>query len=231
MEKHDRLPIRPRMILGLALIVAGALFTLDNLGYVDASQYMRLWPVVLILVGAVKLVECGIVGPGCVGGGIWVLGGTALLLHNLDLVSVGDLWPLLLVVLGGSIVWKATPQLSRRRSAAGRDSGQTLGGVAVMGAVQRSSQSQDFRGGELTAIMGGCEVDLRKAKILGGEAVIDTFALWGGIEIRVPEDWQVEYRGLAIMGGVDCSASGPDDSDQRLVITGLVVMGGVEIKH
>jgi hypothetical protein len=231
MEKPDSLPIRPRMILGLALIVAGALFTLDNLGYVDAGHYVRFWPVALILVGAIKLADCGLVGPGCLGGYFWILGGGALILHNLDLVSIGDLWPLLLVALGGSIVWKATPHLSRRSAAAGRASGQTLSGVAVMGAVQRSSQSQDFKGGDLTAIMGGCEVDLRKAKISTGQAVIDTFAFWGGIEIKVPEDWQVECKGLAVMGGFECSASGPDDSDQRLVITGLAVMGGVEIKH
>jgi hypothetical protein len=243
MDKRDRLPdraptmvglalvVRPRMILGLALIVAGALFTLDNLGYVDASQYVRFWPVVLILVGLVKLAECGLVGPGCIGGGIWVVVGAALLLHNLDMVSIGELWPLLLVLLGGSIVWKATPQLSRRGPVPGRESGQTLSGTAVLGGVQRSSQSQDFRGGDFTAIMGGCEVDLRKAKISSGAAGIDTFAFMGGIEIKVPEDWQVECRGLAIMGAFECSASGPDDSDQRLVITGLAVMGGVEIKH
>ena len=47
-----------------------------------------------------------------------------------------------------------------------------------------------FRGADLIAVMGGCEIDLRQAAI-NGEAVIDVFCMWGGIEIRVPEDWTV----------------------------------------
>jgi hypothetical protein len=79
--------------------------------------------------------------------------------------------------------------------------------------------------------MGGCELDLRHAAI-DGEAVIDVFALWGGIDIRVPENWTVVSRVTPVLGGVDDKtrpAAGA--SLHRLVLRGFVVMAGVEVKN
>ena len=56
-----------------------------------------------------------------------------------------------------------------------------------MGGVNRTSNAPDFRGGDMMAFMGGCEIDLRQARIAAGPAVIDAFAFWGGVEIQVPE--------------------------------------------
>jgi radical SAM superfamily enzyme YgiQ (UPF0313 family) len=79
---------------------------------------------------------------------------------------------------------------------------------------------------DLTAIMGGVEVDLRGASTGGQEAVIDVFAWWGGIEITVPPDWAVSNQVVVFMGGVDDSSSGTQDARNRLVVRGFVVMGG-----
>ena len=64
----------------------------------------------------------------------------------------------------------------------------SFNGVAILGGFQRSENSQEFQGGDLMAIMGGCEIDLRQAAIAADEAAIDTFALWGGIKIKVPDE-------------------------------------------
>jgi hypothetical protein len=72
---------------------------------------------------------------------------------------------------------------------------------------------------------------LRHAAI-DGEAVIDVFALWGGIEIRVPEDWSVESRVVPILGGVDDKTRPPQGASRhRLVLRGFVIMAGVEVKN
>jgi hypothetical protein len=79
--------------------------------------------------------------------------------------------------------------------------------------------------------MGGCEMDLRHAKI-HGEAVIDVFAMWGGIEIRVPDDWTVVSRVTPMLGGFeDKTRPTPDASTHRLIVRGMVIMGGVEVKN
>jgi hypothetical protein len=65
-----------------------------------------------------------------------------------------------------------------------------------------------FRHADLTAVMGGIELDLRQAGTGGGEAVIDVFVMWGGIEITVPPDWAVSNQVVPIMGGAEDSAWG-----------------------
>ena len=45
----------PQLLMGLIIVAIGALFTLDNLGLVDAYRYLRYWPAALILIGAVKV--------------------------------------------------------------------------------------------------------------------------------------------------------------------------------
>jgi hypothetical protein len=107
--------------------------------------------------------------------------------------------------------------------------------LAIMGGVARRSNSQTFTGADLTAIMGGCEIDLRQASIAPGtEAVIDVFAFWGGIDIKVPEDWIVVVRAIPLMGGVEDKTRLPNPPpaiEKRLVISGIVVMGGVAVKN
>jgi hypothetical protein len=103
--------------------------------------------------------------------------------------------------------------------------------VAVLGAIVRGSHSQAFRKADLLAIMGGCEIDLRRAAI-HGEAVIDLFTLWGGIEIRVPDDWSVDSEVVPLMGGVEDKTRPPKSATpHRLVLRGVALMGGVEIKN
>jgi predicted membrane protein len=80
-------------------------------------------------------------------------------------------------------------------------------------------------------MMGGCEIDLSQASMRGEAAVFDIFAMMGGIEIRVPEDWAVENQGLALLGGFEDKTRRPLDAKKRLVLRGFALMGGVEVKN
>jgi predicted membrane protein len=111
------------------------------------------------------------------------------------------------------------------------DTNSRMSAMAILGAVSRGNNSSTFRRADLLAIMGGCEIDLRKAAI-NGEAIIDVFAMWGGIEIRVPEDWTVVSRVVPLMGGVEDKTRPPQTATaHRLVLRGFAIMGGIEIKN
>src|ERR1041385_3527199 len=79
------------------------------------------------------------------------------------------------------------------------------GEAAVFGGVDRHIAAQDFHEAQCTAIFGGCKIDLRDAQIQGSEAVLETYAIFGGVEIRVPDDWEVVNRNTTIFGGVSRS--------------------------
>jgi predicted membrane protein len=101
-----------------------------------------------------------------------------------------------------------------------------------MAANEIRAVAPGFRGADLGAFMGAVILDLTQAKIEADEAVVDTFALWGGIEIRVPSDWSVESRVTPLMGAYeDKTRPTATESGKRLVVRGFVVMGGVEIKN
>ena len=61
----------------------------------------------------------------------------------------------------------------------------------------------DFRGGYITAVLGGVDLDLRKARMGSSAAVLDVVAVWGGIELKVPAEWSVEGKVRPIMGGFE----------------------------
>lgn len=221
----------PQLFVGIIVILVGALMTLDNLHVLDAGRYLRFWPAGLIALGLVKVWNSRDGMGGAFGGFIFVVIGTWLLLEQTALVRVSfwDMWPALLVFFGLFLVWQGVSG-PRRRPSAG-DSNALISATAVLGGVARGNNSTAFRGGELTAMMGGCELDLRHASI-DGEAVIDVFALWGGIEIRVPPDWTVVSRITPILGGVDDKTRPPQGASRHcLVLRGFVVMAGVEIKN
>jgi predicted membrane protein len=224
------LRLTPHLMFGLLIILVGIVFTLDNLDIADARNYLRFWPVGLIAIGAAKLwqVREGYGSP--VGGVLFLIAGSWMLLDSLDIIDVSflDFWPILLIVAGSLIVWQG---IRGRHLAAAGPGDETINAIAILSGVNRGSNSASFRGGELTAFMGGCEIDLRNAGI-NGEAVIDVFAMWGGIEIRVPENWTVVGRVTPIMGGFEHKTRPAQGSNtHRLIVRGVVIMGGVEVKN
>jgi predicted membrane protein len=229
MDSGNALRITPKLLFGLGVMALGLLWTLDNLDILESERITIWWPVVLILIGLVKLFD---VRGGRGAGIVLTLVGTVILLGNLDIVhwNVFDLIPLIIAGVGAKLVWDALVR-RRDRAAADHDPGSNVSAFAMMAGIKRRNISTSFHGGDVNAIMGGVELDLRDAKILPGqEAVLDTFAFWGGIEITVPHDWRVVGQVMPLMGGfVDNTVS--NGSGPVLIVRGAAVMGAVELKN
>jgi predicted membrane protein len=224
-------PIRitPRLIIGLAILALGTLWTLDNLNVLESEQFTRWWPIVLIAIGATHFFNrtANRVGPAL----LMIVGGLLLASNvgHFD-IDIGDLIPLGIALFGAKLVWDA---LARRSARSGIEHGDsTVHAFAVMGGVHWHSTTRAFRGGDVNAIMGGVEVDLRNVQIQPGEeAVIDALAMMGGVEIFVPAGWRIVSHVLPLMGSFE-NKSGPGNADgPTLTVRGTAFMGAIEVKN
>lgn len=75
--------------------------------------------------------------------------------------------------------------------------------VSIMGGSQRRGRWRLREKTSAVAVMGGCQLDLRKAQVEGPAVDITAVAVMGGIDIIVPEGIEVDLGGIAIMGGKD----------------------------
>jgi hypothetical protein len=224
--------VSSRLFFGLSIIVIGVFFLLGNLGYLKAEDIVgTYWPTLLILYGLIRLASGGAVADR-LWGIVWIVfGGWIQLVHLGYLhMSPWQLWPLFLVMLGLRMVFRSVGGM--RQPGAWVDSGDRLSAFALMSGVDRKYTSKSFLGGDATALMGGCEIDLRQTQLTGGQIVVDLFAFWGGIDLYVPGDWTLRNEVLAILGGVEDSRKQTGaDPNKVLVIRGAAIMGGIEIKN
>jgi len=220
-----------QIIFGAIILILGILLLLRTTGMYDTSRLLAYIPLLFVLLGVYALIRSGfrnIAGPII----LIVIFGTIQLLV-LGIISAGTIanwWPLIIILIGLGFLLNRV----RRPSAAAGDAA-TIDMFALFGGADNVSASQSFQGGDITAIFGGADLDLRESKVQG-PADIHVFAMFGGIDIRVPPDWQVRVDVLPIFGGAgderprkavteEIGKEGPD-----LIVAGFVAFGGIAIK-
>jgi hypothetical protein len=222
-----------QVVLGLLVVGMGVLFLLDNLDILNFRHAVGFWPLVFIVAGCAALFGNG-PRSGNYMGGVLIAIGVVMILGRLGFFYIrwGTLWPLVMIALGGLVLYRSMGpgRVARPGSVDGASPDNVVDIVAILGGFERRVSTPDFRGGEITAVLGGCTLDLREAVIVK-EAVLNVFAIWGGINIKVPPDWTVVLNGTPLMGGFSEKTAKPPDGSKRLVITGYAIMGGVEVRN
>lgn len=216
----------PQLLLGLLLVAIGGTALLGRLGVVDidlGELVSTWWPMLIVLVGIAALVS---VPRAWVGPAIIILVGAVLQFDRLDLIAVSFwdvFWPSVLLLIGLVLV--------ARYARGPADDRNTINSTVMWWGSNPRTTSQDFKGGSLTAVMGGIEADLRAAGIQG-RAEVSAFVFWAGIEIKVPPTWRVTVRGLPILGGWEDKTVVPlDPNAPELIVHVTAIMGGVDIKN
>lgn len=207
-----------KLIIGTFFVLHGILLAADNLGILAAWDYLRYWPAVILLIGIYKLWQPGRQLAGII---LTIVGGS-LLAQNVGLLrlSIFDLWPLVLIVGGIVVIARAT----------GFEvpSGDAHNILSVFGV--RKLAPREFDGARIVAVAGGCELDLTNAQLAQSPTVIEVFAMWGGIEISVPDTWETVGEVLPFMGGFEVKVAPKGTPQRQLVVRGTAIMGGVEVK-
>jgi predicted membrane protein len=184
--------------------------------------------------------------PVVVVGGIFLLGD----IYNWPYNTAKFIWPVVLIGIGISVlvgkncehVHKKNRKYSNFKeddtsslTSATTSSDDILNVSAVFGSVNRVVTSKNFRGGEISSVFGGVELNFTKADI-NGTAVLAIDVIMGGCEIVVPSNWKVMIELTTVMGGVEDKrpveflSSGNTGIEKTLILRGACIMGGIEIK-
>lgn len=216
-----------RIIIGLILIALGLLFIFDNYDIFNFRfpvEWVN-WQNILIVIGIFLLFTSRNKGSG-------------ILLIIIGFIGhYPDLWPLILIGLGLYIMMRSRNTENKGFPDA---SGKIISGEDVIdefnlfGGSEKIINSSNFRGGKITSIFGGTDLDLRNCRLSEGENALDIFVLFGGLELRLPNNWKVKNNVSSILGGFSDKRVTPqnelEEESRVLRLKGTILFGGGEIK-
>lgn len=212
-----------RVLTGIGIVAVGVFAALGAVDIVNFSAIAKdWWPAAAIFLGLVMMLNRNYLW-----GFILAAFGGAMLVRTLGYTdyNVFELfWPAVIIVVGLSILFN--------RGASSFKTDKSHDDVtAILGGITSNNTSSHYTGGKATAVMGGVSLDLRKATIKH-EATLQIMSFWGGVEVKVPENWVVKNRTNAILGGVEIKNTAATEKDAPvLYIVGDVIMAGVDVKY
>lgn len=240
---------------GIFIVLIGVVLLLRQFAPFDTylPEWLFTWPMILIVIGAFIFLKNGF------GGLPPIIIGVFFLLREEDVLNEqirNILFPLLIILVGLIFIFKRNhrPHCRRHQRHRMRRGGRFPGGRfqgdphefdivdnssedyldvnSVFGSAEKSMFTKTFKGGNINCAFGGSKINLTQADI-EERAVLNISVAFGGAEITVPGNWQVQNDLTAILGGIEdkrrLSLTG--DSKKTLILRGGIFCGGVEIKN
>ena len=227
-----------KLIAAIILIAAGALLMLNtfNIIHTQLWHYIFDWKTIIIGIGLILMTSQNhrvtayiLIGLGLV---FWVPS-----YFDQDISFRQVFWPIILIAIGLIIISRRGKHSGvgnkQIRNEDGSISTDYLNDIAIFGGGTLRVESQNFKGGTLTAIFGGRVINLQSAHTAPEGCVVDVFTMFGGTKLVVPDDWQVKSDALSLFGGfTDKRHISPDNVKENkvLLLKGIVMFGGVEVK-
>lgn len=239
--ENNNTPQNSNKMVAFVLIVIGIIFLCRNLNIFpnEIINYVASWPVILLACGIYCFTR------GRVGGGITLtlIGGyfylrvTGLLPYGI--LSFSTVWPIVLVIIGIAILTRNKKQNSKSyeqpqiAAHSVSESGGQVNINCLLSSEQQIIVEPVFSGGTIKATLGSVLLDLQRTTLAEGETYLDIYCDFGGVELRVPDDWQIRNEVKTTMGGCEMFTSNhyPDAGNDRiLVLRGEITFSGITIK-
>jgi predicted membrane protein len=220
-----------RAIWGLIFVAAAVVIALNSFDIIDFNIFFEGWWTLFIIVPSFA----GLITDRDKSGSIFGLClGIFLLLCARDILDFDMIWKLILPAIIAYIGLKMIFSSFRKNKAEkiinkikveGRD---LQNGTAVFCGTELDFDNAVFDGADLTAVFGGVDCDIRHA-IIDRDCVIKVCSVFGGIDIKVPDNVKVVTNTTSVFGGIDVHKSNPNGI-HTLYIEGVCMFGGVDVK-
>lgn len=264
-NKNSQQRTQGHLVAGVIVVGLGIAFLIRNMGIFppEFNHYIFSWKTFLIGVGLVNLFMARNYIPGVI---LISLGTFFWLPEwfNLSLRAGQLFWPLIIIIVGLILLFKRPnpnhPRRPWRKHSRHQEYGndkytssefrsydkdsnnafasdqEFIDDVAIFSGSSKKIVTPNFRGGRMTAIFGGSELNLSRSRLAPGDNILHVFFMFGGSEIVVPSDWNVVIEATPVFGGFsderyvskDLLENNPEKP--RLIIKGLVIFGGAELK-
>lgn len=233
-------------VLGVIILVVGALLLLKQMG-LFIPYWVFSWPMILIAIGIYTGYKNRFQSTGSVV--LILIGGFFLLKDFLFLpFHMGPmLFPIALILLGLYIIFKKNRNKSfniegwekgfdkstaENENVFGQYSPDFINVDAFLTGIKRKVMSKNFKGGDVTSVFGGADIDLMHADIQD-QAVLKVSVAFGGLKLIVPPHWDVQLGVTNLAAGIDdkrySQQAAAQNSEKKLILTGSVIFGGIEI--
>ena len=223
-----------RVVIGVVLVLAGLFLVIRNTGFFPdfIDHVVFSWPMLLVTIGLVMSLGASEKTAGVI---VMAVGGFFMipLLFRETFHMYNMFWPSIFIIIGVIFI------VTKRKGWNSVTSKGVIGDdyvdyVNVFSGGERQIVSENFRGGKISAVFGGIELDLTKAKLAPGRNELEIACVFGGATIIVPDYWYVTIDVTPVLGGFsDSRKLSPGrsvESSSQLVIKGAVVFGGGEVK-
>ena len=222
-----------KILWGIALIAIGGIFALNAFGVTDIEVFFDGWWTLFIIVpcfiGIITEREK-------IGNIIGLLIGVFLLLCCQNVLGFDMLWklavPAIIVIIGLKLIFGAVfgDKAIKMLESSKQNGDNIKTGSATFSGQDLNFNGEVFEGAELNAIFGGVKCDLRNA-IIEKDCAITASAIFGGIDIYVPDNINVKISSNSIFGGVSEKEHRPYiEGAVTLYINATCIFGGAEIK-
>jgi predicted membrane protein len=223
-----------RPIIGVVLVLAGLFLVMRNTGFFPEfiDHVIFSWPMLLVVIGLVMTLGAAEKTSGVI---VMAVGGFFLIpmIFRETFHAYNMFWPSIFIIVG--VIFIATKRKGWNSVAStGVVGDDFIDYVNVFSGGERQIVSENFRGGRISAVFGGMELDLTKAKLATGRNELEIACVFGGATLIVPDDWNISIEVTPVLGGFSDSRKlipgRTIDPTRQLVIKGAVVFGGGEIK-